>query len=171
MAWPGYKQEIGSRFHLSLRKAGVDFAVYNPDSLLAPIEALLEEDAAIQTVVCAREDEGIAIAMGAYLGGKLPVALMEGSGLGLSGLILARGLLQRTPVLLIASHNRTFGEQFDYHGATRMVGQSTLDGLGIPYSVLRSEGEIEPAIAEAVLTMKGQRIPVGLFVARELIRE
>src|SRR5579859_6969019 len=105
--------------HKALREGGVDFAVYLPDSVLDEVEQLLEDDHEIQTVVCAREDEGIAIAQGAYLGGKTPVVLMEGSGLGLSGLVLARGLLQRTPVLLIAGHTRGPGERFDYHGATR----------------------------------------------------
>jgi sulfopyruvate decarboxylase TPP-binding subunit len=120
--------------------------------------------------VASREDEGIAIAMGAYLGGRLPVALMEGSGLGLSGLILARGLLQRTPLLIIASHNRVLGDQFDYHGATRMVGESTLAALNIPYLVINDAAVIQTAVREAVLTIKGQRLPVGLFVPRHISR-
>ena len=153
-----------------MRAGGIDFAVYLPDSLLSPIDALLEADPEVQSVVCSREDEGIAIAMGAYLGGKLPVALMEGSGLGLSGLILARGLLQRTPLLIVASHNRVLGEQFDYHGATRMVGEATLAGLNIPYAVVNDPDKIETVVREAILTIKGQRLPVGLFVPRHLLR-
>src|SRR5579859_2509258 len=153
---PLYNQQRVEAFHRALRAAGIDFAVYVPDSLLSGIDALLEADPEVQTVVCSREDEGLAIAMGAYLGGKLPVALMEGSGLGMSGLILARGLLQRTPVLIIASHNRVLGEQFDYHGATRMVGESTLEGLHIPYLVISDPATIETTVREAVLTMTGQ---------------
>jgi sulfopyruvate decarboxylase subunit alpha len=168
--WPGYNLEAASAFHRALRAAGVNFAVYNPDSLLAPIEDLLEQDPEVDTVVCSREDEGIAIAMGAFLGGKLPVAMMEGSGLGMSGLILARGMLQRTPLLIIASHNRALGEQFDYHGATRMVGEATLAGLNIPYTVLRDASEIERVVRESVLTIKGQRLPVGILVPRHVSR-
>src|SRR5713101_48769 len=167
---PRYRREVAEAFHRGLRDGGVKFAVYIPDSLLHPIEQLLEDDPDIQTVVCTREDEGIAIAMGACLGGKLGVALMEGSGLGLSGLILARGLLQRTPLLLIASHDRALGEQFDYHGATRMVAQATLAGLNIPYVVINDPATIETSVREAVLTIKGQRLPVGLFVPRHIAR-
>jgi sulfopyruvate decarboxylase TPP-binding subunit len=166
---PRYRLEVAEAFHRGLRDGGVKFAVYIPDSLLHPIEQLLEDDPDIQTVVCTREDEGIAIAMGAYLGGKLGVALMEGSGLGLSGLILARGLLQRTPLLLIASHDRALGEQFDYHGATRMVVQATLDSLGIPAVPIHSPEMVETAVREALLTITGQRIPVGLLVPRHLM--
>ncbi|HEY3061247.1 MAG TPA: thiamine pyrophosphate-binding protein [Chloroflexota bacterium] len=156
-------------FHRALRDGGVDFAVYIPDSLLDSIERLLEADPAVQTVVCSREDEGIAIAMGAYLGGKVPVALMEGSGLGLSSLILARGILQRTPLLLIASHDRALGVQFDYHGATRMVGQATLEAVGIPFVALHAREMVATAVTEALRTIKGQRIPVGLIVPRHLV--
>jgi sulfopyruvate decarboxylase TPP-binding subunit len=166
---PRYNLEVAQAFHRGLRSGGVTFATYIPDSLLDPIERLLEDDPEIQTVVCTREDEGIAIAMGAYLGGKLGVALMEGSGLGLSGLILARGILQRTPLLLIASHDRALGEQFDYHGATRMVAQATLEGLGIPAVALHAPEMVETAVREALRTIKGQRIPVGLLVPRHLM--
>lgn len=166
---PRYNLDAATAFHRAMRAGGVTFAVYVPDSLLDPIERLLDDDPEVQTVVCTREDEGIAIAMGAALGGKLSVALMEGSGLGLSGLILARGLLQRTPVLIIASHDRVLGVQFDYHGATRLVGQSTLESLGIPCVAIHSVDVIETAVLEALLTMRGQRIPVGLIVPRHLM--
>jgi sulfopyruvate decarboxylase subunit alpha len=166
---PRYNHEAAAAFHRALRAGGVTFAVYVPDSLLDPIERLLDDDPDVQTVVCTREDEGIAIAMGAYLGGKLGVALMEGSGVGLSGLILARALLQRTPVLVIASHDRALGVQFDYHGATRLVAQSTLEAVGIPCVAIRSVDTIETTVREALLTMRGQRIPVGLIVPRHLM--
>jgi sulfopyruvate decarboxylase subunit alpha len=168
-AGPRYNLEVAQAFHRGLRDGGVKFAVYLPDSLLDPIERLLEDDPDIQTVVCTREDEGIAMAMGAYLGGKLGVALMEGSGLGLSALIFARGILQRTPLLLIASHDRALGVQFDYHGATRMVAQATLESLNIPTVQLHSAEMIETAVREALLTVQGQRIPVGLLVPRHLM--
>jgi sulfopyruvate decarboxylase subunit alpha len=168
-AGPRYNLDVAQAFHRALRAGGVDFAVYLPDSLLDPIERILEEDPDVQTVVCAREDEGIAIAMGAQLGGKVPVALMEGSGLGLSGLILARGLVQRTPVLLIASHDRALGGQFDYHAATRLVGSATLDGLGIPWVAIHTPELVETSVRESLLTIRGQRIPVGLVVPRHLM--
>jgi sulfopyruvate decarboxylase subunit alpha len=165
-----YNVDNAQAIYEALRAGGVDFAVYLPDSLLDPIEELLEADPEVQTVVCAREDEGIAIAMGAALAGKTAVALMEGSGLGLSGLILARGQLMRTPLLLIASHTRALGERFDYHGATRVVGEATLNGLGIPCVVLDDPHLAPTLVREALVTIKGQKQPVGLVVPRHLIR-
>ena len=166
----GYNLDNARAFHRGLRAGGVDFAVYVPDSILDPVEALLESDPEVQTVVCAREDEGIAIAMGAAMGGKTPVALMEGSGLGLSGLILARGLIQRTPLLLLVGHAGDIGGQFDYHAATRMVGPATLAGLGIPHLTVLDPALIETLVREALVTVRGQRTPVGVFVPRHISR-
>jgi sulfopyruvate decarboxylase TPP-binding subunit len=166
----GYNLDNAQAFYRALRAGGVDFAVYLPDSMLDPIEALLEADTDVQTLVCAREDEGIAIAMGAALGGRTAVALMEGSGLGLSGLILARGLVQRTALLLLVGHASGIGGQFDYHAATRMVGQATLTGLGIPHFTVMDPSSIETLVREALVTVRGQRIPVGLFVPPHIAR-
>lgn len=150
--------------HEALTSAGVNFAAYLPDSVLYEVAALLEADPGVQTVVCSREDEGVAIAIGAYLGGKLPAVLMEGSGVGYSGLILARAVLQRTPLLLLASHNQVLGERFDYHGATRIAGEGVIRGLGIAHMVVYESRMIRTAVRGALDTVQGQKVPLCLFV-------
>src|SRR6266480_1068796 len=113
MAGVRYRQEALHAFYDGFRAAGIDFAVYLPDSMLDGIEQLMLERGEIPCYQCSREDEGVAMAMGAFLVGKRPVALMEGTGLGLSALILARGIAQKTPTLLVAGHNSTLGERYD----------------------------------------------------------
>jgi sulfopyruvate decarboxylase subunit alpha len=154
-----------------LKAGGIDFAVYLPDSTLPPVERLLRADPEIQTVPCAREDEGIAIAAGAFLGGKTPVALMESSGLGYSALILARIQVQRTPVLLVASRNRVLDEPYDYHAASRMVGEGVLGGLGIPFIVPDDPARLATLVEKAVVTMRGQRSCVGLLIPNFVVHE
>ncbi len=93
------------------------------------------------------------MAMGAFLVGKRPVALMEGSGIGLSALILARGIVQRTPTLIVAGHSSTLGERYDYHGATRLVAEPVLRALDIPCHVLADVGQIRTAVVQAQHTV------------------
>ena len=166
-----YRQETLEAFYDGFKAAGIDFAVFLPDSMLDGVEQLMIERGGIETYQCSREDEGIAMAMGAFLVGKRPVALMEGSGIGMSALILARGIVQKTPTLLIAGHNSTFGERYDYHGATRLVTEPVLRALDIPCHVLFDPGEIRKVIVEAQATIEGQRIPVGILVPSHVIRE
>jgi len=148
----------------ALRGAGVDFAVYLPDSVLHGVASLLEADPEVRAVVCSREDEGVALAVGAALAGRLAVVMMEGSGMGYCGLILARALLQRTPMLILASHSRVLGERFDYHGATRIAGEGTAEGLGVPRLVVHDPAMLRTAITGAAQTIRGQKLPVCLFI-------
>lgn len=163
-----YREDVARLFHESLRAAGVDFAVYLPDTVLHAVNRLLIADPAVQTICCSREDEGIAVAMGAFWAGRKPVTLMEGSGIGLSALVLARGIAQRSPTLIVASHNSVLGERFNYHAATRLVAQPVLDALRIPYHVLREPAEIPLVVREILLTMFGQRLPVAMLVPRHI---
>ena len=154
-----------------LRAGGADFAVSIPDSVLYPVQRLLSDDPQIPHYVCSREDEGVAMAVGAYLAGKLPVAMMEGSGIGYCGLILARAQIQRTPLLILAGHNRVLGERFDYHGATRLAGEGVLQGLGIPHLVVHDRAQTALAVEQALVTVRGQKSVVGLFFPPYVLRE
>ncbi len=130
----------------------------------------LEQDSPIQTIVCSREDEGAAIACGASLAGGLPVVLMEGSGVGYCGLILARAQVQRSGFLLVASHSPALGERHDYHAASRVVGAGVLGGLGIPYVVPRNGDELVEVVGEALETVRGQRSVVGILIPPSVLR-
>lgn len=168
---PRYRDDTLEAFYDGFRQAGIDFAVFLPDSSLDGIEQMILGRGEIETFQCSREDEGIAMAMGAYLVGKKPVVMMEGSGIGLSALILARGVAQRTPTLLVVGHNSTLGERYDYHAATRLVAEPVLSALGIPYHVLFDPGQIRAVVTEAQHTVEGQKIPVGVLVPTHVIRE
>jgi sulfopyruvate decarboxylase TPP-binding subunit len=166
-----YRQEALESFYEGFRAARIDFAVFLPDNMLDGVEQLIIERGDIEAYQCSREDEGVAMAMGAFLVGKRPVALMEGSGIGMSALILARGIVQKTPTMLIIGHNSTLGERYDYHGATRLVAEPVLRALDIPYHVLFDPGDIRTVIVEAQATIEGQRLPFGILVPSHVIRE
>ena len=166
-----YRQEALESFYEGFKLAGIDFAVFLPDSMLDGVEQLMIERVEIEKFQCSREDEGIAMAMGAFLVGKRPVALMEGSGIGMSALILARGIVQKTPTMLIIGHNSSLGERYDYHGATRLVAEPVLRALAIPYHVLFDPADIRNVIVEAQATIEGQRLPFGVLVPSHVIRE
>jgi len=62
-------------------------------------------------VPCSREEEGVGIACGAYLGGKRPAMIFQSSGLGNAVNVLASlSNLYRIPVVMLISHRGTPGE-------------------------------------------------------------
>lgn len=164
----GYKHDMGviKGIHKALQESDISFATYLPDTLNYPLIRSIEADPGMISVNCSREDEGVAMAMGAFLGGRWPVLLTEGSGLGLSALILARGIVQRTPLLILASHNDALGERHDYGAATRRVTQPLLDALNIPYVIAMSGEQTPLLIREAQLSVRGDRRPVAVLFPR-----
>jgi sulfopyruvate decarboxylase subunit alpha len=145
-------------------RGGVDACVYLPDSCLTQVIRAFQDSKQIAMVPCAREDEGVAIAVGLNLGGRTAVCMMEASGLGYSALILARAQVQRTPVVIVASHTSGAGEPYDYHGATVMLAEGVFCGLGIPYEVATEASALEALIYRVVQTARGQRTSFGLLI-------
>jgi sulfopyruvate decarboxylase subunit alpha len=164
----GYRHDMGviASIHAALRESGISFAVHLPDTLNYPLIHALERDRDFISISCSREDEGVAIAAGAFLGGRWPVLLTEGSGIGLSGLILARAVVQRTPLLILASHNSALGERHDYGAATRRATEPLLTALNIPYVIARNGSEIPLLIREAQMTVQGDKRPVAILFPR-----
>jgi sulfopyruvate decarboxylase TPP-binding subunit len=148
--------------------SGVDFAVVLPDSVLHGVNHVLAADPRVRLISCAREDEGVAIAMGLSFAGRCPAVLMEGSGVGFSCLALARAVaVNRAAVLLVVGHTWALGERFHYHAATRHA-ERLLDPLGIPTRTLEHLEDAEAVFREILTTMAGQRVPVAVLVPRYL---
>jgi sulfopyruvate decarboxylase subunit alpha len=145
-------------------RANVDACVYLPDSCLTRVSRAFQSSGKITMIPCAREDEGVAIAVGLYLGGRTAVCLMEASGLGYSALILARAQVQRTPAIIVASHTAGAGEPYDYHGATAMLSEGVFAGLGIPYEIARDTRSLDSLMHRVVQTAHGQRTSFGLLI-------
>ena len=95
----------------SLKDTGIDFIVSVPCVNLSKLLDMIDEDEEIIHIPVTREEEGIGICAGAYLGGKKPAILMQNSGLGNSiNALKSLDELYEFPLLMIMSHRGTEGE-------------------------------------------------------------
>jgi sulfopyruvate decarboxylase subunit alpha len=155
--------EKATLIYSALREAGIDFFVYLPDSANYLIQRLAAADTQITSVSVTREDEGIAIAMAAFMGGRNPVLIMEASGLGLCPLALANlAHEQHMAALILYSHNFALGEVRDSHSCTRWVADPLLGALNIPNIVLMDAKDAPALIKRAWQTVRGQKCPVAI---------
>jgi sulfopyruvate decarboxylase TPP-binding subunit len=156
----------------SLKAAGINMFVYLPDSATYLVQRLAAEDTTMLSVSVTREDEGMAIAMGGFLGGKNTCIVMEASGLGLSYLALAwLGIQQRMATLILASHTDGLGEFTDYHVCTRYVAEPLLRGMGIPHYTLMDVSQVPSMIKNASMTVRGHVFPIVLQLSRQVLWE
>jgi sulfopyruvate decarboxylase TPP-binding subunit len=146
-----------------LREAGIDFFVYLPDSANYLVQRLAAADPHVTSVSVTREDEGMAIAMGAFMAGRNPALIMEASGLGLCPLAIATlAHEQRMACLIVYGHNFTLGEVRDVHACTKWVADPILDALMIPNLVVRETDEAPFIFKQAWRTVRGQMTPVAV---------
>ena len=94
-----------------LKDIGIDFIVSVPCVNLSKILNMIDEDPEIIHIPVTREEEGIGICAGAYLGGKRPAILMQNSGLG-NSINALKSLMElyEFPLIMIMSHRGTEGE-------------------------------------------------------------
>ena len=165
------EQETGPRpslekariIYSSLREAGIDFVAYVPDSANYLIQRFAREDNNITCVAATREDDALAIALGAFMGGRNPAVIMEASGLGLCPLALAiLSHEQRLGALLLYSHNFALGEVRSSHACTRWIADPLFDALMIPHLTIMDIKDAPLIIKQAWRTVRGQMCPVAI---------
>lgn len=151
-----------------LKEAGVDLVASVPDINLLELLTLLADDQDILHVPVGREEEGIGVCAGAYLGGKRAAMLMQNGGLMNSCNAITTTALQfGIPMLLLVYYAGDLGDN-----AFHMLGLLTepvLQGLGIKYAVLRDPAHVKQQIAEAVSISEAAKRPVGLLLTRAVL--
>lgn len=150
-----------------LQDVGFDFFTGVPDSTLAGIIATLIERRVYVPAV--REDEAVGLAAGAYMGGKIPVVLMQNSGLGTSlNALISLNLIYLQPCLLLVSWRGHDGKDAPEHLVMGQVMTKLLDLVRIPHRTLRAE-TVREDVGWAGQAFMSQRIPVALLVTKGVV--
>jgi phosphonopyruvate decarboxylase len=150
------------RFVDALAEAGFDFFTGVPCSLVGGMIAELERRGAYFGET--REDAALGVAAGAYLGGRLPVVVMQNSGLGVS--LNALGSLHLSyelPCLLVVTWRGYEGNDAPEHLLMGDVMPRLLDLFGIPHRAPSAE-ELPGAAAWAAATARETSKPVAILV-------
>ncbi|MGR9459433.1 thiamine pyrophosphate-binding protein (plasmid) [Rhizobium leguminosarum] len=121
----------------TLKNAGVTHMSYVPDAGHSTLIRLFNEDEQMTANVLTTEEEGIAVATGAWLGGQRSVVLMQSSGVGNCINMLSLPIQTRTPLLMLVTMR---GEWAEFNPWQVPMGQATEASLrAIGVTVLRAE--------------------------------
>ena len=165
VAWKKQSPEKAKAIYQAFKESGIDFVVTVPESWMREVADLLQQDPDIRYVCVAREEEGVALAAGAWLGGKRPAMLMESTGLGNSLTALGGVNLEwQIPVLILASFRAGLGESFGFVGSFSSRFDRIVEALGVPYFIVRDAREAEAVIKASQAQAATQRIPVVVFL-------
>ena len=154
-----------------LKKGGADFFLSVPCKLLANMITILEADNDIYYSAIPREEEGMGICAGAYLGNKLPCIMMQNTGIGNSiNSIVSLLQLYQMPVVFLISYRGTPGEPVGAQGGMAKVTEEILQTLRIPMLHCSSENDLEK-ISTFTAHSKIIENPVAILCDFNLMKE
>jgi sulfopyruvate decarboxylase subunit alpha len=149
-----------------LEEVGFDFFTGVPDSILSGVIATLIDRRTYVSAV--REDEALAMAAGAFLGGKAPAVLMQNSGLGTClNTLVSLNLIYLQPCLLVISWRGHDGKDAPEHLVMGQVLTQLLDLIRVPYRCLQAD-TYKDDVEWAGQVFTQQRIPAALLVTKGL---
>src|SRR4051812_32913214 len=102
-SWP-------ERLHAVLRDMGIHQVAYVPDSGHARLIELARADRNLRAIPLTTEEEGVALAVGAWLGGDRSVLLTQSSGVGNCINMLSMVQECRIPLLMLVTMRGEWGE-------------------------------------------------------------
>jgi sulfopyruvate decarboxylase subunit alpha len=158
-------ESLGDALSAALQAAGIDVIVSVPEFNFVGLLKLVDENPAFQHVPVTREEEGVGVCVGAYLGGRSPALLMQNAGLLNSCNALTTTALQfEVPVVMVIWYAGDFGDT-----AFMRLGEVTegvLRGMGIRYLVPRSMQELRRDVGRAKRLADHAKRPVAVLATR-----
>ncbi|MFW9881860.1 MAG: sulfopyruvate decarboxylase subunit alpha [Candidatus Thorarchaeota archaeon] len=159
---------IDLKLYDAIKDSGINLILSLPCIMLKDLLQIIDDKNEIQHISITREEEGVGIAAGAYLGGKTPAILMQNSGLG-NSINAIKSLLQlfKIPVIFIMSHRGVEGEKITAQIPMGKLTPDLLDLLKIEKFIIDSKEKIKN-IKDAVELSKSLEISTGILLKRNL---
>jgi sulfopyruvate decarboxylase TPP-binding subunit len=156
----------------ALRDAGFNFACSLPATQIHALQDVLQEDPSFVYLPVSNEGEGSAICAGAWMGGRMPVMIMETSGILVSTYALLRcHATFGTPTLLLSTYRGDLGEQEWYAVHTGAALPGLLQSMRIGSKVVNEPDELAQTLLEARRSMDVSMHPVSVVMGGRLTRQ
>jgi phosphonopyruvate decarboxylase len=155
----------GAALHRYLLAMGCDFFTGVPDTTLrSAFDALITSDDYVPAV---SEPAAIGLAVGAWLGGRSPVVLMQNSGFASAmNVLTSLVLVYRVPLLLVIGWRGYLGHDSVEHSVIGRTLTPMIDSLEIPWWQVSDES-LERDTAEAMRATGARRSCAALLVTPE----
>jgi sulfopyruvate decarboxylase alpha subunit len=152
-----------------LRENGVTQIAYVPDAGHSVLIDRSLADPGVHAVALTTEEEGVALAAGADLGGSRAVLLMQSSGVGncINMLSLIKGA--RFPFLTLVSMRGDFGEGNPWQFAMGQATSAVLEAMGVICLRIERPDEVIPSMSAALTMAFKAGQPVAVLLSQRLI--
>ena len=140
-----------------------------PDAGHARLIKLCEADAQLRVVGLTTEEEGIALAVGAWLGGDKSVLLMQSSGVGNCINMLSMLSVCQVPLPMLITMRGDWGEFNPWQVPMGRAARTVLEEMGVLVSSAQQESDVVP-LAEGTLRIAYNTFrPAALLIGQRVL--
>ena len=157
------------RLFAAIKRAGVRQVGYVPDAGHARLIERCRADSDIHDVALTTEEEGVALAAGAWLGGERAVLLMQSSGVGNCINMLSLMRTCRFPMLMFVTMRGEWEEFNPWQEPMGSIVDPVLKLCEAEIYRARKPDEVEGLAERAVQTVFGDERIAALVLSQELI--
>ena len=158
-----------AEIYRALKAAKVRQMAYVPDAGHSTLIDLLSNDPEVVANVLTTEEEGVAIAAGAWLGGQRAVLLMQSSGVGNCINMLSLPAIGRFPLLMLVTMRGEWAEFNPWQVPMSRATQPALEAIGL--RVMRAETPsdlVETVEAAAALAYEADQ-QIAVLIGQRLL--
>ena len=161
-SWP---EEI----HQVLSELKIRQVAYVPDSGHARLIELARADRSMRAVPLTSEEEGVALAVGAWLGGEKSVLLLQSSGVGNCINMLATIEECRVPLLMLVTMRGQWGEFNPWQVPMAQGAAPSLTAMGVVVQTVDDPHDVASTIAAAARLAFNTSRAVAVLIGQRVI--
>ena len=152
-----------------LAAAEVRLVGYVPDAGHKRLIELCQADEGMRAVVLATEEEGVALAAGAWLGGERGVLLIQSSGVG--NIVNVLGMVKecRFPLVILVTMRGEEGEFNPWQVPMGQATRSVLEAMGTVVHRPAQAGDIAPTVNAALRLAYNSYASVAVLIPQRVI--
>jgi len=142
---------------------------YVPDAGHKRLIELCHADRSMHAVPLTTEEEGIGLAVGAWLGGERCALLMQSSGVG--NIINALGAIKecRIPLPMLVTMRGEYGEFNPWQVPMGQATPAVLEAMGVVVHAVREATEIPEALDAALRLAYNSYVAVAVLISQRVI--
>ncbi len=152
-----------------LKAESVGQVSYVPDAGHARLIELFLEDPAVVTNVLTTEEEGVAIAAGAWLGGQRSVLLMQSSGVGNCINMLSLARIGRFPLLMLVTMRGEWAEFNPWQVPMGLATEPALAAIGVRTMRADTPQDLVATVASAATLAFEADQQVAVIISQRLL--
>ena len=158
-----------AQVYAALKAARITQLAYVPDAGHAQLISAAHADADMGTVVLTTEEEGIAFAAGAWLGGQRAVLLMQSSGVGNCINMLSLPVNCRMPFFTLITMRGEWAEFNPWQVPMGAATPTVLTAAGVHVRRADQADDVAELVAASAALAFDSAVPVAVLLSQRLI--